>query len=262
MAYDNVLKMGPVASHAAQPYVFPGKDNPTIFGLDDSVEVLPTDDENYSIPFTHIRHKESRAIVFYSHGNAEDLYGIQNYLKDLSKKLKIDVISWDYAGYGLHRVNDTVKPSEANVYVDSLKMFAYVQIQAEKYNIPIIVYGRSLGSAPAIYVASKHQNDITGLIVESGFRSISRVVSDTLHNLFDLFDNEALIQKQQNVPTLFIHGKKDTVVPFTHGEHLYDLCACKKKYCFWLNDGGHNNIESTYRSEIFIRLNHFIEQLI
>lgn len=253
--------MGPVASHAAQPYVFPGKNNPNIDGIDDLIEVLPTDDENYSIPFTHIRHKNPRAIIFYSHGNAEDLYGIQDYLKDLSLKLRVDVLSWDYAGYGLHRALDNVKPSEDNVYVDSLKMLAYVQIQAEKYNIPIIVYGRSLGSAPAIYVASKHQGNISGLIVESGFRSISRVVSETLHNLFDMFDNERLIKTQQNVPTLFVHGRKDTVVPFEHGEKLYELCKCDKKDCYWINDGHHNDLDSRYREELFIRLNSFIDSL-
>jgi len=255
--------MGPVASHAAQPYVFPGKNNPKINGMDDSVELLPTDDDGlYFIPFTHIRHKTPRALIYYSHGNAEDLYSIQNYLKELSKELKVDVISWDFAGYGKHKVLDDVQPSEENVYTDSLKMFAYVQIQADQQKIPIIVYGRSLGSAPAIYVASKHQNDCGALIVESGFRSISRIVSNTLHNIYDLFDNEALIKKQHLVPTLFIHGKKDHVVPFAHGERLYNICPCEKKYSFWLEDGHHNDIESLYRSEIYIRLNHFIDKII
>jgi len=253
--------MGSIGSHVATGYVFPAPDS-KYTTKDNAIELLPTDIENYSIPFTHIQTKDPRALLFYSHGNAEDLYSVVDYLKDVSKELNVDVISWDFAGYGLHKTLDNVKPSEENVYDDATKMFAYVQIQADNKNIPIIVYGRSLGSAPAIYVAAKYKNEVAGLVVESGFRSIARVVSNTLHNIYDLFDNELVIQSQTTIPTLFIHGKQDHVVPFSHGQHLYEVCPCEKKYSFWIPNGHHNDIDSTYKSELFIRLNSFIEQLI
>jgi len=251
--------MGSIATKATQGFVFPGKDNPSVYSSVQPIESLPTDDENYSIPYSHIRHKKPRALIFYSHGNASDLYSVNNYLKELSQELSVDVVGWDYASYGLHKQLDDVKPTEENVYADSLKIFDYVQIESVKQNIPIIVYGRSLGSAPAIYVAANHQQDIAGLIVESGFRSIARVVSTTLHNIYDLFDNEKCIQKQHLIPTLFIHGKQDHVVPFSHGEKLYNICPCEKKEHFWIPNGHHNDIDSTYKSELYIRLRGFIE---
>jgi len=179
-------------------------------------------------------------------------------LKELSAELSCDLISYDYAGYGKHKFLDDVKPTEQNVYDDAQTVFEYVQQQG----LPIIIYGRSLGSAPAVYIASQNQNEIKGLVVESGFRSISRVVSNTLHNIFDMFDNEKLMKQQYIVPTLFIHGKKDTVVPFTHGEYLYEICACEKKYKFWLENGHHNDIESRYKSEVLFRLNTFIDLIV
>ena len=253
-------KMGSVASKVAQPYVFPGTQQS--IGFSDDIELLPTDDPNYYIPYIHLQQNSPRAIVFYSHGNAENLYSCLDFLKYVSKELCVDIISWDYAGYGQHKLNDTVQPNEANVYKDALNIFDWIQAHAcyRNGNKPILVFGRSLGSAPAIYVASQRPNAVQGLIVESGFRSISRVVSNTLHNLFDIFDNEKYI-KQIQMPALFIHGKKDPVVPFAHGECLHELCACEKKYNFWIPNGHHNDLESSYHKEIFIRLNGLIDNL-
>ena len=182
-------------------------------------------------------------------------------LEEVSSELQVNIISWDYAGYGKHKLLDNVKPSEENVYADAEQVFNFVTIQADASDLPVVVYGRSLGSAPAIYITTKFQERINGLIVESGFRSISRVVSDTLHTLFDMFDNESLIKQQRKVPTMFVHGEKDNVVPFEHGKHLHELCACEKKYNFWIPNGHHNDLDSTYREELFIRLRGFIDRL-
>ena len=246
--------MGSVATKAAQGFVFPGTQQS--IGFSNDTELLPTKDPNYSIPYVHIRHKTPKAIVFYSHGNAEDLYSIQNYLQELSNELFVDIISFDYAGYGKHKEMDDVKPTEQNVYADAQVVFNYVVAQG----LPVLVWGRSLGSAPAIYVSVNNQKIILGMIIESGFRSISRIVSNRLHDIWDQFDNEALIKNQKIIPILFIHGKQDTVVPFSHGEKLFDLCPCEQKECFWIARGHHNDLDSTYRSEILFRVGTFLEK--
>ena len=119
--------MGSVATKAAEGYVFPGV-NIAIDGKnDDQIKLLKTDSEHYSIPYVHVKTAVlPRAIVFYSHGNAEDLHTVLDYLQDISKELCVEVISYDYAGYGLHKTLDDVKPSEENVYADANTVFAYV----------------------------------------------------------------------------------------------------------------------------------------
>tara|TARA_B110000211_G_scaffold225588_1_gene278011 strand:+ start:49 stop:804 length:756 start_codon:yes stop_codon:yes gene_type:complete len=246
--------MGSIATKAASNFVFPGIEHGN--AKNDSIELLTNNSNDYSIPITHIRHKTPNTLIFYSHGNAEDLYSIQDYLQGLSQELSVDIISWDYAGYGLHKTLDTVKPTEQNVYDDAQTVFDYVAEQ----KLPIVIWGRSLGSAPAIHVSVNNQELILGIIVESGFRSISRIVSERLHNIWDEFDNEALIKNQKIIPILFVHGKQDTVVPFEHGERLYELCPCDQKEYFWVERGGHNDLDSTYRSEILFRVDTFIEK--
>jgi len=42
-----------------------------------------------------------RCTLLYSHGNAEDLGLIAPFLADLVRLLRVDVLCYDYAGYGL-----------------------------------------------------------------------------------------------------------------------------------------------------------------
>ena len=83
--------------------------------------------------------------------------------------------------------------------------------------------GRSLGSGPATFLASKYKP--AALVLISPFTSIKNAASD-LFGFFggffikERFDNREKI-KDVSSPTLLIHGKKDTTVPWTHSEHLY-----------------------------------------
>jgi len=242
--------MGSLASKIAEPYVFPIPQN---ISKNNSVELFPKND--YEIPYIHLKHTDPRAVLLYFHGNSEDLEIIEPFLRTISDELKVEVISFDYCGYGQHQGLDTVKPSEQNVYEDAELIYGYADLRSDELGVQLYVWGRSLGSAPAIHIASKY--DPSGLIVESGFRSIAKVVSNNLASVFDMFDNESKIQKVRS-RTLFIHGRQDHIVPFSHGEKLFDLCNSPKE-CFWIDHGCHNNLDSTYHSELLFRVMTFIK---
>ena len=57
------------------------------------------------IPAVHITHphpsKYGNSTLLYSHGNAEDLGLIANFLTDLSRLLGINILCYDYSGYGV-----------------------------------------------------------------------------------------------------------------------------------------------------------------
>lgn len=70
------------------------------------------DDDSNLIPAIHITHNDkgpgntnaSRAkkyTLLYSHGNAEDLGLISSFLSDLARLLQVDILCYDYSGYGV-----------------------------------------------------------------------------------------------------------------------------------------------------------------
>lgn len=87
----------------------------------------------------------------------------------------------------------------------------------------IILFGRSIGSGPATYLASKRK--VGALILMSAFTSIKAVVKDMAgswaqHLIKQRFNNLEAI-KQVVCPTFIIHGQKDRVVPFQHSKQLH-----------------------------------------
>eukprot|EP01083_Nonionella_stella_P314875 1135843_1 len=74
-----------------------------------------TTESGLKFPAFFIRQPLARYTVLYSHGNAEDLGMIYSYLLELSKLLYINIMAYDYTGYGpksISNVIQDVKPSE------------------------------------------------------------------------------------------------------------------------------------------------------
>lgn len=88
----------------------------------------------------------------------------------------------------------------------------------------IIVFGRSLGTAPATYLASERK--LTGLVLISPMMSIREVVKDILgkfvsHTINDRFKNIEMIDKVE-CPVLIIHGQHDMLIRYYHASELYN----------------------------------------
>ena len=62
-------------------------------------------------------------------------------------------------------------------------------------------------------------------------------------------------------PTYIIHGTEDEIVPYYHGEGLFNaLPDTSKAVPFWANGAGHNNIEMEMPTAYIKRLMQFIRQ--
>lgn len=118
----------------------------------------------------------------------------------------------------------------------------------------ILLFGRSLGSAPSVDLAASLGRNLGGLVLISPLTSCVRVVFPTMpHTLaFDMFANLDKIENVQ-APVFCVHGMADDVVPFSHGVQL----ASKARYPLqplWLPEAGHNNLESSrFQYEVFLR---------
>ena len=216
---------------------------------------LRSADGTCTIPLSAVSSCRSpKFAILYSHGNGEDLGQVHRWCETLSREFNAKVYSWDYRGYGPVR---GFSPSELNVFRDVCTVFNHIRESFPENRI--LLFGRSLGCAPSIAVAGKHPSSL-GLILESPFLSCVKTVFNTRFTFwFDIFRNETNIRACK-LPTLIIHGKEDTVVPFSHGERLFEQ-APEPWAALWLEHAGHNDIDTVWRHELFQKIHHFLDQV-
>lgn len=200
--------------------------------------------------------------ILYSHGNAEDLYVSQHQFQDLRSSLQCNLIAYDYSGYGLSQG----KCSETACFNDAEAVLDFLITEHQIPRNRIILFGRSLGSGPTFHLASKH-NDFAGLILQSPLRSAIRTqvpkwLAFTLQGL-DIFKNQDKIKNITEFPVFIIHGNQDKVVPFEHGQYLYNEFTKINKHVvnpFWVHGCGHNDIEYYCRKEFIEKLQYFVKR--
>jgi pimeloyl-ACP methyl ester carboxylesterase len=129
------------------------------------------------IPAFFIERPNAQVTILFSHGNAEDLGMIYDWFNDLARVLRVNIMAYDYTGYG----KSSGVPNEESCYADIEAAFQYLlevrRVQPEQ----IVLYGRSLGSGPSCYLASKSARDgqsVGGVILQSPLLSAYRVAFD------------------------------------------------------------------------------------
>ena len=173
--------------------------------------------------------------ILYSHGNAEDLFSLQNTLAEFHKR-GFGVLAYDYPGYG----QSEGKPSERGVYEAIDTAYAYLTIEEKIPPTQILVYGRSLGGGPSVDLAAR--KPVGALILESTFVSIYRVVTRIPLVPLDKFRNLAKIS-QVKAPILIFHGTEDTTIPLWHGQALHDAIPSSLKRIEIVEGAGHNDLQ-------------------
>lgn len=203
--------------------------------------------QSYDIPVRHLHINDKYPTLLMSHGNSEDIGECD--LKDLSEAFRANICVFDYAGYGLHTCRVS---SESHCQKDIVAVYSYL-INTKKINPEkIVIYGRSLGSGPACYLAHyvrNHHQRPQKLILVSPLSSAVSVVTD-LWSPIDIFRNYQLAP-QINCSTLILHGDNDKVVPHSCGLDLSTRFQNLYKF-HTLVGGGHNNfVISEYCNEIY-----------
>jgi len=219
---------------------------------------IPVPGRTFPMPAHFISVPGAHFTLLFSHGNAEDLGLIRSAFADLAHELNVNVLLYEYRGYGLH-LGDF--PQERAVYEDIENAFKYVR---DTLKIPwdrIIVWGRSIGTAPSMHLASK--TAVRGLILQSPMMSIFRIPFRMRFTLpGDRFCN---IDKVKDVrcPTLVIHGTQDEIVPCWHGYQLYKALSRRIPGCdaFIIKGADHNNMETQAESCFSHRLKVYLQGL-
>lgn len=204
----------------------------------------------------HFRRADSRRTLLFSHGNSTDIGIMFHHLRDLCSKLRVDVFAYEYSGYG----ESSGVPSEADLYSDVEAAYHYLTHDCSIASRQIICYGQSIGSVPAVDLASRA--NVGGLILHSAIKSGLGVIHDVKTTFwFDVFQNVSRISRVRS-PVFVIHGTHDMEIPFEHGLTLYEAVPAELAYDpWWVKEAGHNDIEINHRALYFEQLARFLTAL-
>ena len=171
----------------------------------------------------------------------------------------------DYRGYG----KSTGAPTASNLLTDSHTIFREVSawLKEHKRTGQLIIMGRSLGSVPALEIASSYPNGIAGLIIDSGFARtvplLNRlgVATETLGiTEADGFANFGKI-RDIGKPTLIIHGQADDIIPPEDADLLLANAGTLRKQLMLAAGCGHNDILQRCGKLYFQTINRFVQML-
>jgi len=201
----------------------------------DSPEVLKISTAGGTkISAVYLPNPDAKFTLLVSHGNAEDLGDDRYWLEEL-RRSGFSVFAYDYDGYG----TSEGKASEKAVYQDEAAAYDFLAINLGTPPDRIIIFGRSVGTGPATYIAARRP--VAGLILQSPFVSAFRVLTRVPLLPFDKFPNYKNIA-HVHCPVLIMHSRGDTVIGPWHGRKLFEL-ARQPKQIFWAKSADHNEME-------------------
>ncbi|PNW86031.1 hypothetical protein CHLRE_03g207041v5 [Chlamydomonas reinhardtii] len=181
----------------------------------------------------------NRLTLLYSHGNAVDLGHMLPVYRELSRLLKVNVMGYDYSGYGC----STGTPTVTNTLADITAVLACLQ---DTYGIPagrVVLYGQSVGSGPSCYLGAERA-DLAGVVLHSPLLSGVRVLKPHVRwwpAWADVYPNHTLAPKIKS-PVLVMHGTEDEVIHISCGRRLLELCP-NKATPLWAAGYGHQDLE-------------------
>lgn len=185
----------------------------------------------------HFRQPETRGLVFFLHGNGGDLEswttGVQYW-----REVNYDLFMLDYRGYG--KSTGSVE-SQAQLHDDVRR--AWERVVGEYDDKPKVIYGRSLGAALAIKLASDVPADLVVLVSPfSSMLAMARSQYPFVPNSLLRYPlrNDVLIGDIET-PLLFFHGDRDSLIPLSHSERLLELANAPAELQVVTN-AGHNDV--------------------
>jgi pimeloyl-ACP methyl ester carboxylesterase len=144
-----------------------------------------------------------------------------------------------YRGYGASEGS----PSEASISADALRWYDFIVEKEKPRNV--VVFGRSLGSGAAVFLAANRK--LSSVILVTPFDSLVEVakhhypvlpVSWMLKHRFDSAARAAGIR----APLLCIAASRDEVVPALHARKLYEAWGGPKRW-IEIEGAGHNSTD-------------------
>jgi len=179
----------------------------------------------------------SKGVILYLHGNRGTLERWATHHQTFNG-LGYDFFIFDYRGYG----KSTGKPSESGLYQDAEAAYQWLLKRYQPEDITI--YGRSLGTGVATYLAKKHQ--ARQLILETPYHSMPCVIrAKALLPLPDAifrihFPNQERL-KSIDMPVIIFVGSRDRLIPSRCSSDLASTLGNQGQF-ITIEAAGHKNL--------------------
>ncbi len=136
--------------------------------------------------------------------------------------------------------------------LESIDLLDWAKLMAKRTDLPIYLYGVSMGATAVEMAAGKKQlpDQVKGAIADCGFTSPYAIIEKVARGMNPIFtkfvgtvnarcrttlgcdlrdDSAPESLKTAQVPVFFIHGKADSFVPVEMGQENYEACSSKKQ---------------------------------
>ncbi len=232
--------------------------DPKAVGLDfQDMELIAED--NVKLHGWFVPCGDSAGTVLMLHGNGGNIGDRVSWLKILHD-LGVNVLIIDYRGYG----KSEGEPNEEGLYRDARAAYDWWAAERQPKGEKLILFGESLGGAVAVHLAAEISP--SGIILQSTFTS----ARDMAKTMFPIGLLQPLINVRFNstdaivritCPKLFIHGDRDSTVPFSLGENLFKL-APNPKFFYAVRGADHNDLVLVAGPEYARQLRMFLSRII
>lgn len=191
--------------------------------------------------------KKPKGTFIQFHGNAENLTSHYAMLAWVIRA-EYNLLIFDYPGYG----KSTGKPSPKTTVRAGVAFLDWTQKNSP---MPHIVYGNSLGGIIALRSIEEMKNSFKpeAIIIDASFDSYTSIARRKLASWWLTWPLQWLsylvlsdrwapkdIKALSPTPILFIHGKKDRVIPYDFSERMFNKAGDPK--ALWLiEEGLHGN---------------------
>ncbi len=191
--------------------------------------------------------KESNVFVLVIHGYTSSPRGMGVYVKHYHD-LGYNVLTPSLNGHA-----ESESPLITMGWKDRLDVIDWINFIVENYpDCKIVLHGESMGSATTMMATGEDLPDnVKVAVADCGFTSVWDIFDNKIRNNFKLpafpfldsmntvnqlcsgfnFKKASSIEqlKKSKTPTIFIHGDKDTFVPYEMLDRNYEACASEKE---------------------------------
>ncbi len=210
-----------------------------------------------------LANQEAPNLIFF-HGNGETV-GDYDTIGPIYTEVGINFLITDFRGYGW----SDGRPTVSNMFSDGKSLFDQIRLWLKENELsgPIFLMGRSLGSACAIDLAKLYNDEIKGLVIESGFADTIALAAnlgidiDSIEvNEDDGFQNAKKIADVTKA-TLILHGARDQLIPPTQGERLQAESGARSKEFQIVPGADHNSLIAVAGMLYFETIKKFMDKV-
>lgn len=209
-------------------------------------------------------HSPSSPNILFFHGNGETVADYDD-IGPLYNHAGMNLLVTDFRGYGWSDGSPTV----TSMLNDAEVLFIRFQdwLKSRGHSGPLFLMGRSLGSVPAIDLASRHEGEFKGLILESGIAdTLPLAKSLGLKINFDKFTEEDGFQNLQKIETVktatfIFHGALDEIIAADEAEKLQSFSGARTKEFMVIPGASHNTMILTGGRLYFETIKNFIDKV-